>query len=221
MNEKELEKKLSRLGFPLMETSREDFHETLAEVVKADNLRYWESFPVLLANAAKQTGFNYEKVEHHFSDPAHKEQLKQLFLMSLALYSALGLAFAWVDAWRKQAGKDELSKLAEFRQKIKENQTFEAAGRQFFAQRLKDLFANYYEQETAQLKSLETRHEALSLEYALSQLFSPKQKELFKKKLNAEPLTKTEKEYFSRTVKKKVMALANPELHRLAQRLLE
>jgi hypothetical protein len=58
-----------------------------------------------------------------------------------------------------------------------------------------------------------------SLEYALSQLFSPKQKELFQKKLKGELLTKTEKEYFSRTVKKKVAALANPELHRLAQKL--
>jgi hypothetical protein len=51
--------------------------------------------------------------------------------------------------------------------------------------------------------------------------FSPKQKELFQKKLKGELLTKTEKEYFSRTVKKKVAALANPELHRLAQKLME
>jgi hypothetical protein len=34
-------------------------------------------------------------------------------------------------------------------------------------------------------------------------------------------MTKTETEYFSRTVKKKVVALANPELQRLAQKLLE
>ena len=60
----------------------------------------------------------------------------------------------------------------------------------------------------------------LSLEYALSQVFSPKQKELFKKRLEGLPLTKTEKEYYSRTVKKKVVALANPELHRMAQRLM-
>lgn len=33
-------------------------------------------------------------------------------------------------------------------------------------------------------------------------------------------MTKTEKEYYSRAVKKKVVALANPELHRLAQRLM-
>jgi hypothetical protein len=40
-------------------------------------------------------------------------------------------------------------------------------------------------------------------------------------KLDGVPLTKTEKEYFSRAVKKKVVALANAELHRMAQQLLE
>jgi hypothetical protein len=45
--------------------------------------------------------------------------------------------------------------------------------------------------------------------------------QLFRKKLDGLPLSKTEKEYFSRTVKKKVVALANVELHRLAQKLME
>jgi len=44
---------------------------------------------------------------------------------------------------------------------------------------------------------------------------------LFKKKLSGDALTKTEKEYYSRVVRKKVAALANPELNRLAQKLME
>jgi hypothetical protein len=47
----------------------------------------------------------------------------------------------------------------------------------------------------------------------------PKQKELFKKKLKGLPLTKTEREYYSRTVKKKVVALANAELHSLSKKI--
>ncbi|SHJ41327.1 hypothetical protein SAMN02745216_01614 [Desulfatibacillum alkenivorans DSM 16219] len=43
----------------------------------------------------------------------------------------------------------------------------------------------------------------------------------FKKKLEGDPLTKTEKEYYSRTVKKKAAALANSDLHSLARKLLE
>jgi hypothetical protein len=87
--------------------------------------------------------------------------------------------------------------------------------------RLKQMFNNYFEKDAEKSRQLKHKHEELSLEYALSQLFSPKQKELFQKKLKGELLTKTEKEYFSRTVKKKVAALANPELHRLAQKLME
>ena len=86
--------------------------------------------------------------------------------------------------------------------------------------RAKGLFELYFEKKAAQDRRRKEKFEELSLEYALSQVFSPKQKELFKKKLEGLPLTKTEKEYYSRTVKKKVMALANAELHGLSKKLL-
>ena len=89
------------------------------------------------------------------------------------------------------------------------------------SQRLKVAFDNYFNQERSKLNDLLSVKEELGLEYALSQVFSPKQKELFLKKLRHEKLTKTEKEYFSRVVKKKALALANSELHRLSQKLLE
>jgi hypothetical protein len=52
-------------------------------------------------------------------------------------------------------------------------------------------------------------------------MFSPKQKESLKKRLEGLPLTKTEQENYSRSVKKKVVARANAELHGLARKLLE
>ena len=55
----------------------------------------------------------------------------------------------------------------------------------------------------------------------MDQIFSCKQKELFMKKLNGKALTKTEKEYFSRVVKKKVLAMANHDLHDMSKRLLQ
>jgi len=86
---------------------------------------------------------------------------------------------------------------------------------------IKTVFNNYFNQTQNKLNELLSVKDELRLEYSLSQVFSPKQKELFLKKLKGEKLTKTEKEYFSRAVKKKVLALANPELHRLSQKLLE
>ena len=72
--------------------------------------------------------------------------------------------------------------------------------------RLKAVFTNYFSQSQARLNELLLVKNELGLEYALSQVFSPKQKELFLKKLKREKLSKTEKEYFSRVVKKKVLA---------------
>lgn len=221
MSAQDLEKKLGHLGFPLMEVQPEDdVNQTLAEVVQSQDTRYWEGFPVLLANAAKHRSFSPEQVEKYLS-PDHRRQFNELFLLSLALYEVLQLKFAWTAAWRMHAPRADVLTVKEFQKKLANNQPVEAADRPFSVQRLKDMFTHYYEKEAAQVKALEVKQEALSLEYGLSQVFSAKQKELFKKKLSGEPLTKTEKEYFSRAVKKKVLALANPEVHRLARKVLE
>jgi hypothetical protein len=50
----------------------------------------------------------------------------------------------------------------------------------------------------------------------LGLLFSEKQQELIFKKLNHQHLTKTEREYYSRVVKKKLAAIASPETQELA-----
>ena len=53
----------------------------------------------------------------------------------------------------------------------------------------------------------------------LGKLFSPKQKELIFKKLNDQPMTKTEREYFSRTTKKKLGAVLNETVQEIAKRI--
>jgi hypothetical protein len=91
---------------------------------------------------------------------------------------------------------------------------------QLSAERVKLAFRRYSRPVVRSLQGLLAKKEEFGLEYSLSQVFSPKQKELFLKKLKGEKFTKTENEYFSRTVRKKALALANPELHRLARELL-
>ena len=86
-------------------------------------------------------------------------------------------------------------------------------------ERLTNTFQNYFRQEEGKVTEFLSQREELELEYALSQVFSPRQKELFWKKLRDEKLSKTEKEYFSRRVRKKVLALANERLHQLAKSL--
>jgi len=60
----------------------------------------------------------------------------------------------------------------------------------------------------------------MQLELLLSEIFTSRQKILLRKKAEGKPLSKTEREYFSRVVKKRLKALANDELHRFALNLL-
>jgi len=53
----------------------------------------------------------------------------------------------------------------------------------------------------------------------LDRLFSPKQKDLVFKKLNGESFTKTEREYYSRVVRKKLEAIADKEVREIAEAL--
>jgi len=222
MVEENLLKNLNRLGFPLMEVKEDfDVNKTLADVVKSNDTRLWEGFPVLLANAAQEYDFDYDRVLENLRKGQEQEGLNTLLLLSLALYQFYNLSFVWANRLNKGFTDADRSQLKTLKNLLAHSDVFSLGNKQFHSSRLKETFNNYFEQNVKKTRQLKEKHEELSLEYSLSQLFSPKQKELFKKKLEGEPLSKTEREYYSRTVKKKVSALANPELHRLAQKLLE
>jgi len=222
MIDKNLLKRLSRLGYPLFESEEAlDVNVTLADVVKSKDLRLWEGFPVVLANSAEKGLFDYDKVKWCLKDPFDKAYLSSLMGLSLALYKVLNLKFSWASKFHESLSKDEKKEFNVLYLRLKKGLDLNVGHEVMSAQRVKSAFDNYFVQAQTSLNNLVAMKEESRLEYSLSQVFSPKQKELFFKKLRREKLSKTEKEYFSRAVKKKVLALANPELHRLAQRLLE
>lgn len=222
MVKKELLENLNRLGFPLMESKQDvDVNKTLAEVVKSKDMRLWEGFPVLMANTASEYKFDYEEVLKYLTTKENRENFHSLLVLSLALYNYHHLSFTWANQLKKKVPDQYVNDFNKLRKLLTRDDVVALGNNLFSPSRLKETFRNYFEQHAEKTKQLREKHEELSLEYALSQLFSPKQKELFRKKLEGEPLSKTEKEYYSRTVKKKVSALANPELHRLAQKLME
>jgi hypothetical protein len=222
MSDKTLLERLSRLGLPLMETSEEfDVNQTLADVVKNRDTRLWEGFPVLLVNAARDYRFDYKSILDNLSGNEEKEDFHSLLLLSLALYETYHLSFYWTKQLKEKLSDRDTSQLKQLINSLAHNDLLSFAGRDFQVERLKGLFDLYFEKDAEKNRQRKDTYDELSLEYALSQLFSPKQKELFRKKLDGMPLTKTEKEYYSRAVKKKVAALANAELHRLARMLME
>ena len=67
----------------------------------------------------------------------------------------------------------------------------------------------------------DTLQRSAELDASLDRLFSPKQKELVFKKFNGESFTKTEREYYSRVVRKKLQAIANSQVGYIAGRLTQ
>ncbi len=67
----------------------------------------------------------------------------------------------------------------------------------------------------------DTLNHSAELQAHLERLFSPKQKDLVFKKLNGESFTKTEREYYSRVVKKKLQSIANSDVGYIADRLTQ
>jgi hypothetical protein len=221
MKKTELLDNVKELGFPLFETKKSmDANKTLAEVAKSKDSRLWEGFPLLLANTLERGLFNYKEALKNFKNPKEINGFQKLVLMSLALYKYLGLKFSNSDMLYNSNHFDKKlfdKFLNGFREKIDLRWT----GKNLSSARVVNTFKNYFKHAELNLKDYVNMKDDFELEYSLSQLFSKKQKELFMKKLKGEKMTKTEKEYFSRSVKKKVVALANLDLHKLATKLIK
>lgn len=222
MTDAKLLASLRKLGLPMFEPSEElDVNDTLAEVVKSGDLRLWEGFPVLLANAADRFELDLDQVEQRLPDADAKSCFRRLLLVSLAVFAHFHLTFAWASSYRKQLSSEETDLVKVWRAALSHNRPLAWDDLEFDPERLKSQFELYFEQGSDESRQRREKSVEYALSFALSQLFSPKQKELFQKKLEGVPLTKTEQEYYSRSVKKKVVALANAELHALARKLLE
>ena len=211
-------KKVKELGYPLFETETSfDANETLAEVVKSKEARLWEGFPLLLANSLEKELFDYKDVQSYLKSTSDKNQFQALAGMSLALYRYLGLKFLYPSELSDYLDKESFN---EFLNAFKKKQTLGNLSKKLSSDRVVNTFKNYFKSSETDLKEYTKMKEEFNLEYALSQVFSEKQKELFMKKLKGEKMTKTEREYFSRSVRKKLLALANSDLHKLAISLL-
>jgi hypothetical protein len=190
------------------------------KVVKSNVVRLWEGFPVLVANAAETYQFEPGLVAQWLNTEVQRTLFRRLMLFSGALFSLYHLSFAWWNKFRKGFSNREKALVKAWKTDLSRNHVVEWNGAAPDSERVKGLFRLYFEERADKERRRKEKLEEYSLEYALSQVFSPKQKELFKKKLEGLPRAKSENEYYSKTVKKKLMALANTELHSLSKKLL-
>ena len=224
MKREDLVFNLARLGYSLVtpevqEVEAEQVVDLLAELVDSKDLRLVEGFPVVLANCA-QRGMNldFEALLAKYKPRSRKRQnLEKLLLLSSDLLT--------------QEGLDQPSGLEEVKKSLKTkyddllaNEVVTLGAKTSLStERLRNTLRRYSStletSRSTRKREKDKQRRSFELNYFLSTLFSPKQKELVLKKLNGEPLNKTEKEYFSRTVKKKLEALNNSEVRKVAKAL--
>ncbi len=221
MKRSTLLKKVKELGYPLFETEETiNASETLTEVIKSNELRLWEGFPVMLATSLEKNLFDYQDVLKHLDNTKEKECFQDLVMMSLALYSYLELEFAFTDSIFESNYFDK-NIYDRYLRIFREKCDLTGINRELSSARIINTFKNYFRRSELDFEEYINMKDDFELEYAMSQIFSKKQKELFLKKLRGEKLNKTEREYYSRSIKKKVLALANSDLHKLAERLIK
>jgi hypothetical protein len=224
MKREDLVFNLGRLGYSLVtpdvqEVGEDQVVELLAELVDSKDLRLVEGFPVVLANCA-QRGMNLDfaaLLAKHKPRSRKRQDLEKLLLASSDLLTRQGLekpeGLEKVSASLKAKYGDLLAAdLLTLGRKV-------SLSTERLRNALRRYSANLETSRSRRKKEKDKQRRSFQLSYYLSTLFSPKQKELVLKKLNGEPLNKTEQEYFSRTVKKKLEALANSEVKRVAAAL--
>jgi hypothetical protein len=217
----DLHERLEMLGFPVLETrSIRTANATLAEVAESKDIRLWEGFPVMLANSLEKHWFSYNEAKRYLKSKKAVSRLDLLIIMSLAVYEVVHLKLPEMEALRNLFKVDNNQDFQYFLKKLEGNDDFVLFNKTMSGERIKSAFSTYYGGAQTGLRELLSVKDQHDLQYALSQFFPPRQKELVLKKLRNEKLTKTEREYYSRVIKKKVLALANPELQKLSQKLL-
>lgn len=226
MDKDQLMDQLAQHGYALMRPrSTEPGEKLLVHLSQQDDVRLLEGFPVVLANLLKEKeALAWENKKWKPSDEfSQKTQNRLAPLLSLSYYvfRLFGLEEELQNRTLKLLSKFHWGKekFLSLNEPFLQSQTVTLDKVRLSTERLKETFRNYVVHNEESQETLKKRH-ALEFELLLSELFTSRQKELLKKRLEDKPMTKTEKEYFYRVVSKRLKALASQELHELARRLV-
>ena len=224
MKKEELITALGQLGYQLFTTEKrkvgkKQIYDVLDELASSTDSRLIEAFPVVLANCAHR-GIKLDirtLLSRHGTRSQKRPRLEKLILASTDLLNQVGL--------EKPEGVDRVTKTLRLKygDLLVDEKMALGKGLSVSTERLRNALRRYATDlerfESASEKERERQLRSFQLNFHLSTLFPPKQKELVLKKLNGEPLTKTEQEYYSRIVKKKLEVLANSEIRKIASSL--
>lgn len=221
MRREDLIKALEEFGYSLIVPERRGITgkrvvDVLDSLAGHSDPRLVEGFPVVLANCAqKGIEVNIQALLSRYPSKSQKRRNREKLLVASSLLlrqegleQPEGLADA-VESLEAKYG-DLLSD-----EKVRLGRSVSLSVARL-RNTLKKYVTNFEDIESGREKKKRRQARSFKFHMHLSALFSPKQKELILKKLSGEPFTKTEKEYYSRVVKKKLEALSNAELRKIA-----
>jgi len=221
MDKGELITALGELGYRLfspekVRLSSKKVLDVLDEISASDDSRLIEAFPVVLANCAHR-GIKLDirgLLSRYGQRSQRRTNLEKLILASSDLMAQEGLD--------KPEGLDGNVRplRVKYGDLLKEEVLTLGKHRSVSIERLRNGLRRYAidleRSESVRESNRRRQLRSFQLDLHLSTLFPPKQKELIVKKLKGDPLSKTEQEYYSRVVKKKLEGLANSELRKIA-----
>lgn len=217
---------LAHYGYPLHEpVPTYEGEELLLKLLRQTDSRLLEGFPVVLLNLL-ETKKSLEWESPHW-DPKRKltirerERFSALLSLSYLLFELFGLERTILRRTERilshlPGGKKEIDVLRAMFQNSAELPL--GSGATVSGERLKNTFRNYVLLGTKS-EEIKKKRQELELELLLSEFFTPRQKELLVKRQAGETFTKTEREYFSRVIRKRLRALASQELHQFVRSL--
>lgn len=216
---------LDKYGYSLVQTGEANTEDALTRMLHSNDGRVLEGLPVVLTNVLMwEHEFKFETFEKTLP-PAHQRRFRTLAAITYFFLLWVPESEEAKSRLRSYLHKREPALLENVQHELNAGGTFNMGGGvKLDAQRLQNTYKNYV---VAQLvhteenlaKKLDEQRQATFLE-ALSTLFTERQRDLLFKLLNKASLSKTEREYYSRTVKPRLRALRNADLQSLASTLL-
>ncbi len=221
---------LRELGVPLMLPHRRfRLSELLRALPETKDTRLLETLPVVLVTLDKQraTGtraggtYDREGMAALFSGPEgnHYAQWVAFSLEVVKATPAFRTQAATLESLVENDLQESERRVAQrvFQTKDRELPVF---GTRLSAERMQTALLDYgavqREMERGSLQDRLSLRAQYDLDKSLAELFTVRQRELLRKRLDGEAFTRSEKVYFYRTVLKRLKALANQDLHRLA-----
>jgi len=190
----------------------------LDALASSDDIEVVARFPAVLAICARRgLALNSQALFSRYWETSPKRQnLEKLLLISAAIFDRQGLRAP------KNLDKIAASLKPKYGDLLPGGEFQLSSGMCITINDLQETLEFYTNSQSKSPVShaKKSRLKPDSLDTYLERLFSPKQKELVFKKRDGMPFTKTEREYYSRIVRKKLEAIASEKLVELARNLV-